>query len=270
MTENKTFFFLSGLPRSGSTLLRHILHQNPLIHASGTSGLFDVIYHLRKTWDKIVENHALDWALSEEKKCNVLRAAFHGYYHDTQRPLVIDKNWHWPAEIELLTELLGPPRILVTIRDMRDVLASWEMLHRKNPTIHHKIKEKYAAQAATLEGRLQIYAKGDEAIGMAFNVIKDAINRGHRDKLHFVRFEELTADPENTLRSIYDFLGLEHYTHNFQHIETAVLENDRAWGFKGLHSIEPGIRPTRSRWQEILGKAGEQYFIDWDEFLNHP
>ena len=265
--SQRQFFFLSGIPRSGSTILRHVLHQNPAIHASGTSGLFDLVTQTRKAWDRIVENHALDWETSETKKLNVLRALFHGYYAEIERPVVIDKYWYWPSEIELLSRLHGTPKILVTIRDMRDVLASWEMLHRKNPTMHHKIKEKYNAQAQTIEGRLQIYAKGDEPIGKAFNVIKDAIQRGLRRHLYFVRFEDLTRDPQRTLEGIYQFLELDPYPHDFEHIETAVLENDRVWGFKGLHAVDDRIRPARSRWQEVLGPAGEQYYIDWDALV---
>jgi sulfotransferase len=36
---NKQLHFLSGVPRSGSTVLAAILNQNPATHASTTSGL---------------------------------------------------------------------------------------------------------------------------------------------------------------------------------------------------------------------------------------
>ena len=36
---NKTLHFLSGIPRSGSTVLAAILNQNPETHVSTTSGL---------------------------------------------------------------------------------------------------------------------------------------------------------------------------------------------------------------------------------------
>ena len=41
------FHFISGLPRSGSTLLQNILSQNPRFYCSPTSGLFDLLYNAR-------------------------------------------------------------------------------------------------------------------------------------------------------------------------------------------------------------------------------
>lgn len=37
--EAKKYYFISGLPRSGSTLLANILAQNPRFHATATSGI---------------------------------------------------------------------------------------------------------------------------------------------------------------------------------------------------------------------------------------
>ena len=37
---------LSGLPRTGSTLLSAILYQNPKIHAEGNSGLCQLMWDL--------------------------------------------------------------------------------------------------------------------------------------------------------------------------------------------------------------------------------
>jgi len=39
----KTLFFLSGLPRSGSTLLGSLLNQHPEIYATPTSPLADLL-----------------------------------------------------------------------------------------------------------------------------------------------------------------------------------------------------------------------------------
>ena len=41
----KTFHFLSGLPRSGSTLITSLLNQNPQIHASTNSPVLDTIHY---------------------------------------------------------------------------------------------------------------------------------------------------------------------------------------------------------------------------------
>ena len=46
----KQFYFLSGLPRSGSTVLAAILNQHPDVHTSSTSGLLDVMFGTFQAW----------------------------------------------------------------------------------------------------------------------------------------------------------------------------------------------------------------------------
>jgi len=46
----KTLHFLSGIPRSGSTVLAAILNQNPATHVSTTSGLVHALDGLANTW----------------------------------------------------------------------------------------------------------------------------------------------------------------------------------------------------------------------------
>ena len=41
---DKTFYFLSGLPRSGNTLLSSILNQNPTVHVSSLSPVVDYLW----------------------------------------------------------------------------------------------------------------------------------------------------------------------------------------------------------------------------------
>ena len=49
---NKTLHFLSGLPRSGSTVLAAILNQNPEVQVSTTSGLVHALTGLAETWHR--------------------------------------------------------------------------------------------------------------------------------------------------------------------------------------------------------------------------
>ncbi|MEX0598954.1 MAG: sulfotransferase [Candidatus Paceibacterota bacterium] len=51
----KRFFFISGLPRSGSTLLCNILAQNDELFVSkATSGCHDILFNVRNQWDKLI------------------------------------------------------------------------------------------------------------------------------------------------------------------------------------------------------------------------
>ena len=46
----KQFYFLSGLPRSGSTLLSSILNQDERVYASANSPLLDMLYYNEQYW----------------------------------------------------------------------------------------------------------------------------------------------------------------------------------------------------------------------------
>ena len=50
---DKNVHFISGMPRSGSTLLCNILNQNPRFHATGTSGVLDLLLLVRNNWNLI-------------------------------------------------------------------------------------------------------------------------------------------------------------------------------------------------------------------------
>jgi hypothetical protein len=46
----KKIYFLSGLPRSGSTVLAALLQQHPEMHTTATSGLLDMLVGTLKAW----------------------------------------------------------------------------------------------------------------------------------------------------------------------------------------------------------------------------
>lgn len=79
---NKTYYFISGLPRSGSTLLCNILAQNPRFYVSATSGILDVMFGVRNQWDKLIEFRAMASEQSEVAKVRVLRGILESYYSD--------------------------------------------------------------------------------------------------------------------------------------------------------------------------------------------
>ena len=72
----KSFAFISGLPRSGSTLLCNILAQNPEAKVSkATSGLHDVLFGVRNQWDRLTEHQAEGVDPARLKR--VLQGIFH-------------------------------------------------------------------------------------------------------------------------------------------------------------------------------------------------
>lgn len=256
--KEHTYHFISGLPRSGSTLLCNILAQNPRFHTTGTSGIMDVMFGVRNQWNNLVEFKA---APNEPAKLRVLRGILENFYGDVEKPVVFDKCRGWLSLIEMIEFVLGhKAKILVPVRDMRDVLASFEKLWRLNAkTSQTGLESANYFKFQTIEGRTDSWLQGDQPVGLAYNRIRDAVARGFSDRMYFVHFERLTSEPEKVMNEIYDFLEEPRFKHNFDHVEQVTWEDDAIHGLKNLHSIRSKVEPIEPQWQKVLGPFAEKF-----------
>src|ERR1035437_4192885 len=120
---NKHFVFVSGLPRSGSTLLQNILAQNPRHYVTPTSGIIDILVNIRNQWTQNSAFKALPPKQSEELLHNVLRYALEGYFAHTDKQVCFDKSRGWLEYMEMAAAIVGTQdkvKCLVTVRDLRD------------------------------------------------------------------------------------------------------------------------------------------------------
>ena len=211
MSKDKRIYFLAGLPRSGSTLLANILAQHPKVHVTSTSGIVDMLVLVRNGWDRLREFQAMERRTSERVKANVLRAMLQGYFAHIDKPMCIDKNRRWPEFLEMATELVGGRdrvKVLVSVRDLRDVLASFETLFRKTAVLGQvPLEADRGAKFKTALGRLEVLIEEERAVGRAYNAVRDAVTRGWKDCMHFVDYADLTCKPKETLEGVYRFLG---------------------------------------------------------------
>ena len=251
MTD-KTIHFIAGLPRSGSTLLCNILNQNPKFNATSTSGILEIILAIRNQWENVGELRA---SPNKAGKDAVIKGILQNYYSIAERPIIFDKSRAWPAYIELAEHILNrKAKIIVPVRNITEILASFEKLWRSTSHEWQFPQEKtHFDEWQTVEGRADIWLQGDQPVGMAYNRIRDAINRGFADRLHFVEFEHLTQSPRQTLQAIYNFIGEDWFEHNFEHVEQSTSENDDIHGIPGLHIIRPKVEPVIVNPIEILG-----------------
>ena len=251
--EDKTIHFIAGLPRSGSTLLCNVLNQNPLFHATPTSGIIDIMLAIRNQWDNSMMFKA---APNPEGKEAVLKGMLQNYYSINDKPIIFDKNRGWLAYIEMLEFALGRPvKLICTVRDIVDIIASFEKLYRKHTHIWQFPQERSNhAKWQTVEGRAGIWMDAEQPVGTAYNRLRDAFTRGYGDRIHLVEFETLTSTPDVAMKRIYDFLGMEYFFHNFKDVKQTTFEDDLEHGIPGLHDIRSTIEPVRSNALELLGK----------------
>lgn len=255
MHQPKTFNFISGMPRSGSTLLCQILNQNPRFWATPTSGLCPLLLRVNHIWQEVPELKA---SSNPAEKLGLMRGMIHGF-HTTDRPVVFSKSRGWVAALEMVRNALGvEPKMLVTIRDIPSILSSCEKLFRKELRSPES-SARWGSNMETIEGRLAFWTAGDQMVGGQYNRIRDCVMRGNRRNLHFIDFDDLCADPSGTMAKVYEFLGEEPFAHNFEQVEQTTHERDEEHGFVDLHTIRPKVEPLKKDYKQILGDAAKPY-----------
>lgn len=265
----KQFYFISGLPRSGSTLLCNILAQNDNVYVSkATSGCHDVLFGVRNQWDTLIEHQAegVDYNQLKRVLQNILNS-----YHTTDKNIVIDKGRGWLSLIEMTEFITGStPKIIVPVRNLSEIFSSFEKLWRNSTgqTQWNFEKEDYI-KSQTVEGRCDIWASSGQPVGLAYNRVKDAISRGYKDKLLFVEFDELTSQPLQTIRKVYNYLELPYFEHNFNNVDQYTQEDDEGvHRIPNLHKIRPRVIPVRHDSVEVLGSALSQKYSNLELWRN--
>jgi len=252
---DKKIYYVAGLPRSGSTLFMNILNQNPEFHGTASSGLIDVLVNARDTFD----NNPFFKAMSEDennaRRHGALRALMQGYFAGVSEPVCFDKNRTWPRAFELLSWLYGKENVkmIICVRDMRDILASFEALHRKTEASGSSTTQTRTAplHSMTSLGRAEFLMGDDQVVGSARAFLLDAITRGWGDNMYCLDYDHLCSEPAKVMDSIYEFLGEQRFEHDFDNVETVTKEDDRIHGFVGLHDIRAKVEPQPPRWPEI-------------------
>ena len=116
-------YFLSGFPRSGSTLLTSLLNQRPDVYASPTSNLCDTMGAAAKAWEQNPTTQASGG--TQKDLIRILKGIAEERY-DTDK-LVFDKSRGWPDPtiIKTMRKVQGDVKIVTTVRPIAECLASF-------------------------------------------------------------------------------------------------------------------------------------------------
>jgi len=249
----RSLYFLGGLPRAGSTLIANLLVQNPRFHATATSGVLNLIQHLRVAWEKIPTFKAAPRDVSEAARMRVMRGVLVSYFGDVTRPVIFDKSRGWIGKIALAEKVMGRKvKVIAPVRDVRDVVASFEQLALKNVLKPTSQELSSKGKWETVEGRIDIWMARNGVVGGPYRQIREALLRGFGDRILFVDYDHLTRDPESQMKRIYAFLGEAPFRHDYENVQQVTTEDDEVWHMPGLHDIRPQVRPQPPLWPRFL------------------
>lgn len=253
----KTIHFCGGMPRAGSTVLMNILQQHPHIFTTGTCALSDLIQHHVLVKSRFREQfQAMDPHQADKAMHGFVMGGMQGWFDAlTEKPVVISKNRNWSGVFHMFKE----SKYIVMVRDLRDIIESIEKLNSKTLALHTVDTQSQSLVYGMSENeKLNYYLKGNNAIsGALYTEIPRMMEWFKRDpsKVMFIRYEDLTKEPEYMLNKLYSFLefpSTQWYTHDLNNIEQSELyEHDNAYfcertSHKVQRTFQRYIEPKRT------------------------
>jgi len=234
----KQYYFISGLPRSGSTLLSGILRQNPDFYADIASP----VEALTGNAIDVITGAESNLTTTEEQRKNVMYGMFDGYYQHIEKSVIFDSSRGWTKKTNFLKALFPYTKILCPVRDIVSILNSFEVILNKNCFYTKQINDKVFSHNIFI----RIQELFEREIVNYFSFLQEgyALNP---EMIHFIEYENLCKEPEKTIRKVYEFLERPYYSHDFENVEYSNENFDKACNLKDLHTIKKGVeyKPPR-------------------------
>ena len=259
----RKFHFISGLPRSGTTLLAAILNQNPRFRAGMTSPLADI---MGVVMAEASSKNDFSFDVSDEQRVALLRGLVENLYSvQSGADVVFDTSRLWCSRMQLLNALFPGVKVIACVRQLAWVLDSMERLVQRQPVSVSKVFR--FDTNTTVYSRIEALTDPRGMVGFAYQATKEAFYGQHaQNHLLMLTYESLGSDPAAAMRAVYQFLDEPWFEHDFDHIEYNANEFDARVGMPGLHSVRPKVasierQPILPR--EIFGRfANEAFWMD--------
>lgn len=231
------FHFISGLPRSGSTLLSAILRQNPRFHAGISSPVAALASGVLAQVSAGSEFAPL---VSQAQRRALLRAMFDAYYGEQAREVVFDTNRIWCARLPLLMDLFPGSKVIACVRNVAWVMDSIERLYRADPYENTRLFGA-AGSRSTVYTRLEGLAQHDQLVGSSWAALREAYYGEHAQAMLLVDYELLSRAPQQVIPLIYEFIGEPAFAHDFDHVDYDAVDFDLQLGVPGLHTVRSKV-----------------------------
>nr|MBF0223319.1 sulfotransferase [Desulfobulbaceae bacterium] len=269
----KQLYFLSGIPRSGSTVLANILNQHPDIYVSPTSGLLDLIFFSEQNLQKLEKAYVID----PIQKKNIIQSTIDSYYAHRNETIILDKHRGWPRNLPAIARYVPNLKIVINYRPIAEAVTSMIKLMKKN-------EKKYKKRANPVDDFLrsknleintqnrahaifhQLWKEPYENMLFGMNYEKKHLQSGKEKIFHYVNYDDLINDPGKVLSGIVMFLSADgQFTFNFNKIANNLKENDSTyWNMPGLHDVRSSL--TKQSWDpdKVLGPELTKHFSQYD------
>ena len=235
MSAKSRLYFISGLPRSGSTLLAALLRQNPRFNAGISSPLYRLFTALIGGMSG--EGRTL---LHDDQRKRILTGLLDSWVEShSSPPVLFDTNRGWTSTLPALLEILPDTKILCTVRSVADIMDSIERLVRASPLINSRLFDDI--ERANVYTRTEALSKRNRLVGGAWCALKEAYYSPLADALLLIEYEHLARSPRKVMSCIYSFLDQPEYQHDFENVIYEESEFDDTIVTPNMHKVRPRV-----------------------------
>ncbi len=166
-----------------------------------------------------------------------------GWHHDCEKPLMVDKNRAWLHAIELLLHLEPNAKLIVCLRELGQIYGSIEAQHQRTILID------FIDHLADFDrfGRADMLFAKDKAIGaplISLHAVLD-LPKDVQERLYFLRFEDLMAQPAACMSHIHAWLGVAPREIDPERLTVGIQESDSHYHMKYTHQQATRIAPPK-------------------------
>ena len=197
----KKYFYLTGIPRCGNTVLSSILNQNPDLYQTPNSVVPEMLFKLYNLkFDPLFKEQA-----DHKSFDSSVGAVMDGYYEDKKAKYILERGpWGTPFNFELLKELKKNTKFIALVRPIPEILASYVRVQ----------------QPSDAESFCDMIMQEDGAVGKALwsiNYIKEKAP----EKLLVLEYKDLCNKTEETIKKIYKHFDIPLFKHRYTKLDQA-------------------------------------------------
>ena len=229
---------ISGLPRSGSTLLSALLRQNPRFRAGVTSPLAMLCGNLLHSMSGANEFPTF---FTDERRRAILHGVVQSYYAEVPSDRVIfDTNRTWTARTALLADLHPAARIICCVREVAWVLDSIERLVRRNALQPSKLFN--YRTGGSIYARVETLMDPEKGlVGLAWNSLREAWFSERARSLIVVCYDSLARNPGRIMDRLHQQLDEPGFSYAFDDVRYNEPDYDAQLGMPGLHQVRSRV-----------------------------
>lgn len=252
-----SFVFMSGLPRTGSTVLGTLLSQHPELHTTSTSIIGSMMWVVAD--QRLGQNLYFDRSDDNSPLWGILRGMLNGAYENCDGKTVIDKNRSWPKHIDLIEKTLRTrPKIIATVRSLPDILSSFTLIANKIGP-NSKILTEITQSKREINPWSLTRVLWEKYIYETWRDFKSGYEN-FPDCFHLIEYDDLVSDPQKTLKKTYEFIGVDPIQTQTGDLSNPNPEKDSVYGLPGLHFVRPDLKRTSPPAIEVLGESCHNFW----------